>query len=77
MDRGFQVVDIVASEDICEEDCVEFGLLELLSDSNPMLDVVVLGAFVGGVFEEAGIEMARRLHSKGIDDELFLRRRHD
>jgi hypothetical protein len=55
---------------------VEFGGFELLREGLPVLDVVILGASVGRVFPEAVIEMAWSLHCKGIEDKLFLGRRH-
>jgi hypothetical protein len=32
------VVDIVAAEDVCDEDAVEFGLFELLGQTYPVFD---------------------------------------
>lgn len=80
-DGGLEVrrafVDVVAAEDVCEEDGVEFCGFEFVGKGHPVFDVVVFGAFVGGVFEEAWVEMTGSLHGEGIEDELFLWLRHD
>ncbi len=70
-------VNIVASQNISEEDGVELRFLELLDDEYPVFDVVVLSALISRVFEQSRIQMARRLHSKGIDNEGLLCRRRN
>lgn len=51
MRRAF--VEIVASQDICEEDDVEFSSTELLDKSLPVLDIVVARALFSVAIEKA------------------------
>jgi hypothetical protein len=46
-------VGIVASQDICEEDDMEFSSSELLDKSLPVLDIVVARALVSRILEKA------------------------
>ena len=52
--RESLVVYIVASEDVCDEDPVEFGLFELLGEGDPVFDGVEVGGSIVGVLPEAG-----------------------
>lgn len=45
-------VEIIASQDICEEDDVEFSSFELLDKSLPVLEIVVARALVSWVLEK-------------------------
>ena len=80
-DRGVQVrgafVDVVAAEDVGEEDGVEFRILEFLGQRDPMVDVFVLPALVFRVLEKARVQMAWCLHGEGVEDPLFLCFYHD
>ena len=48
------VVYVVAAEDVCDEDSVEFGLFELLGEVDPVFDGVEVGGSIVGVLPEAG-----------------------
>ena len=48
------VVDIVAAEDVCDEDPVEFGVFELLGETYPVFDGIEVRGSIGGVLPETG-----------------------
>lgn len=62
---------------ICEEHSMEFRLLELLRQRHPMLDIIIASTFVLRILKQSRVQMSRRLHKKGIENELLLVRRHD
>jgi hypothetical protein len=51
-------IDVVATEDICDEHAMEFALFQLLSQVDPVLDRVEIGRTIVGVLPEAGTLVA-------------------
>ena len=48
------VVNVVPSQDVCDEDAVKFGGFELLGEGDPVFDGVEIGGVIVGVFPKAG-----------------------
>ena len=65
---GGALVDVVAAQDVGDEEGVEVRFVERAGEGGPEGDFFVLGRFVSGVLPEARGEMAGRGDDEGIED---------
>ena len=65
---GGALVDVVAAQDVGDEEGVEVCFVERLGEGGPEGEGFVVGGFVAGVLPETGGEMAGRGDDEGIED---------